>query len=50
MAQKVSPMNFVDLTKNRVEDVREISIILRRLISNILGKETVGEKILTAKF
>ncbi len=50
VAQKVSPMNFVDLTKNRVEDVREISIILRRLISNILGKETVGEKILTAKF
>ncbi len=50
VAQKVSPMNFVDLTKNRVDDVREISIILRRLISNILGKETVGEKILTAKF
>ncbi len=49
-AQKVSPTNFVDFTKNRVDDVREISVILRRLISNILGKETVGEKILTAKF
>jgi DNA repair protein RecO (recombination protein O) len=49
-AQKISPINFVDFTKNLAEDVREVSIILRRLISNILGKETVGEKILTAKF
>jgi len=49
-AQKVSPPNFVDFTRNRVDDVREVSIILRQLLSNILGKETVGEKILTAKF
>ncbi len=49
-AQKVSPINFVDFAKNQVDDVREISIVLRRLISNILGKQRVGEKILTAKF
>lgn len=49
-AQKVSPQKFVEFSHNRAVDVREISIILRRLISHILGKETVGEKILTAKF
>ena len=47
-AQKVSPIKFVDLAKNQLENVREISAILRRLISNILGKETVEQKILTA--
>lgn len=49
-AQKNSPTKFVELTKNQTEDVREVSNILRRLISNILGKESVGEKILIAGF
>ncbi len=47
-AQKVSPTKFVEFTKNYQKGVKEVSIILRRIISNILGKETVGEKILTA--
>ena len=50
MAQKVSPEKFVEFSDGFEKDVREVSSILRRLISNILGKETIGEKILTAKF
>jgi DNA repair protein RecO len=49
-AQKVSPQKFAEYTNGFAEEVREVSVILRRLISNTLGKETVGEKILTAKF
>lgn len=47
-AQKVSPAKFVEFAAEHGDDVREVSVILRRLISNILGKESVGEKILTA--
>lgn len=47
-AQKYSPLKFVELNRNQNEDVREVSNILRRLISNIIGKESVGEKILIA--
>ncbi|MBA3632849.1 MAG: DNA repair protein RecO [Acidobacteria bacterium] len=47
-AQKVSPTKFVEFTKNYPKNIKEVSIVLRRIISNILGKETVGEKILTA--
>lgn len=47
-AQKFSPTKFVEFVKNYKTDVREVSIILRRIISHILGKETVGEKILMA--
>lgn len=47
-ALKLSPDKFVECTETQTADVREVSSILRRLISNILGKETVGEKILTA--
>jgi len=47
-AQKFSPTRFVEFAKNYKEDIKEVSVILRRIISNILGKETVGEKILTA--
>lgn len=48
-AQKVSPTNFVELTKNQNENVKEVSGVLRRIISHILGKELTGEKIITAK-
>lgn len=48
-AQKLSPTRFVEYAEKHSEDVREVSNILRRLISNILGKETVGEKVLIAK-
>lgn len=46
VAQRVSPVKFLEFTKDNIEDVREVSNILKRIISNILGKETVGEKIL----
>jgi DNA repair protein RecO (recombination protein O) len=46
MAQKVSPVRFVEFTKNNLADVKEISLILKRIISNILGREVVGEKVL----
>lgn len=49
-AQKFSPQKFVEFSAEMSEEVREISIVLRRLISNVLGKESVGERILTAKF
>ena len=47
-AQKVSPTKFAELAKNQSENVREVSAILRRIISDILGRETVEQKILTA--
>jgi DNA repair protein RecO (recombination protein O) len=47
-AQKLSPSKFADLNKNRTQDLKEMSSILRRIISNIIGKETASEKILTA--
>jgi DNA repair protein RecO (recombination protein O) len=47
-AQKFSPEKFVELTKDRREDVLNVSNILKRIISNILGKETIGEKTLFA--
>jgi len=46
VAQRVSPTRFLELTKGRGDAVREVSNILKRIISNILGRETVGEKIL----
>ena len=45
-AQKYSPIDFVELTKDKQPEVKEISLVLRRIISNILGKEIVGERIL----
>lgn len=45
-AQKVSPLKFSDYTKEKTSDVREISAVLKKLISNILGREVVGEKVL----
>lgn len=47
-AQKLSPTKFADSAKNQTENIREVSAVLRRLISNILGKETIEQKILTA--
>lgn len=47
-AQRLSPTKFVEYAEDFSADVREVSNILRRLISQILGKESVGEKILTA--
>ncbi len=49
-AQRIAPDDFVKFAESYPAEVREVSSVLRRLISNILGKETVGEKILTANF
>ncbi len=48
VAQRVSPTKFLELTKDKFEEAREVSNILKRIISNVLGRETVGEKILIA--
>lgn len=45
-AQKFSPEKFIELTKDKKEDVVNVSSVLKRIISNILGKETIGEKTL----
>lgn len=47
-AQKLSPTSFVEYAENREEAVKEVSAILKRIIASILGKESVGEKILAA--
>ena len=46
VAQRVSPTKFLELTKDSMADVNEVSNILKRIISNVLGRETTGEKIL----
>lgn len=46
VAQRVSPVKFLEFSKDRIEVVQFISNILKRLISNILGKETVGERVI----
>jgi hypothetical protein len=43
-AQKLSPDKFVEYTANKEKDAREISSILRRIISNILGRDINAEK------
>ncbi len=46
MVQSLSPTAFAESAIDKIEEVREISQILKRIISHILGRETVGEKIL----
>lgn len=48
-AQRLSPLKFIESTAaNSIADVRRVSIILKRIISNILGKEINGDKFLLA--
>lgn len=47
-AQKISPQSFLALSEENDEQIREVSAILRRIISQIIGKGNVGERILTA--
>jgi DNA repair protein RecO (recombination protein O) len=47
-AQILSPINFIEYTRENQAEVKEISHILKRIISQVLGKETVGERILVA--
>lgn len=48
-AQQLSPADFVGFASDKPSAVREVSAILKRIISNILGKEMFGEKILAVK-
>jgi DNA repair protein RecO (recombination protein O) len=47
-AQILAPVNFIEFCNEKVESVRELSLILKRLISQILGKDTLVEKVLIA--
>lgn len=47
-AQTVSPEKFIEFTKDKKEIVKDISAVLKRQISMILGREAVGEKVLLA--
>lgn len=47
-AQSVSPLKFIELTKNKKSEVKEVSDVLKRIISHILGKELKNDKILVA--
>jgi DNA repair protein RecO (recombination protein O) len=49
-AQQLNPADFVDYSENFPAEVKEISSILKRIISNVLGKEIIGERVLLAKF
>jgi DNA repair protein RecO (recombination protein O) len=48
IAQKTAPSNFVALTNGKPATVKEVSTFLKRIISGILGKETISEKVLVA--
>lgn len=45
-AQTISPAKFIEFALNKPTPVKEVSAILKRIISHILGKESVGERIL----
>lgn len=45
-AQKIAPDKFIKFTDGKLGSVKEVSAILRRIISSILGKDTISEKVL----
>jgi len=47
-AQKLSPTKFVEFALQKTENVREVSSALKKIISQILGKEINSEKFLLA--
>lgn len=47
IAQTLSPTKFVEFTLDKKEQVKNLSYILKQVISHIIGREIVGEKILT---
>ena len=48
LAQTATPERFTKATAGLTKDVKEVSAILKKLISNILGKGMIGEKVLIA--
>jgi DNA repair protein RecO (recombination protein O) len=47
-AQVQSPIKFVEFTIHKPKEVKEVSAVLKRIISHILGKESVGERLLVS--
>jgi DNA repair protein RecO (recombination protein O) len=47
-AQKMSPANFIEYAAERTDEVQKISQVLKRIISQILGKEILSERVLVA--
>lgn len=48
VAQRISPDKFAAFADEKLGDVKEISAVLKRIISGILGKNVVAEKVLVA--
>ena len=48
-AQSLGPEKFIQTAAGKVESLREVSEILKRMIANILGRELKSDKILVAK-
>lgn len=47
-AQRLSPAKFIEFARQKTNDVKEVSATLKKIISNILGKEIISEKFLLA--
>lgn len=48
VAQTISPAKFVEFTLDKTEQIKPLSYALKQIISHILGKDIVGEKIIIA--
>ena len=48
LAQTISPTKFIETAESKTEYIKELSSVLKKIIAHILGKETVGERVLTA--
>ena len=48
LAQTTPPVKLIENDLENIESVRDLSRILKKIIAHILGKETVGERILVA--
>lgn len=48
--QKLDPVQFSELSSNRDADVAEVSGIMKRIISNVIGREVASEKSFAVNF
>jgi DNA repair protein RecO (recombination protein O) len=48
LSQTVNPVKFIESTENKIERVKEVSLVMKRIIAHVLGKENVGERVLVA--
>jgi DNA repair protein RecO (recombination protein O) len=49
-AQKLSPREFMEFASEKADALDNISRILRRIISNVIGREVAGEKAFAVNF